>query len=155
MLLALLVAAFLISGTEPDEARLIGAVLNVAAVAAAFAATGLGSQRRPMVLLATSGVVAAAFVGSSSSSSAAASAGAPGQALLLVAILVAVVMRILRHEEVGGRDGADLPGHSGRQARLALWWSAPPARGRRSVGVVATVIGSGWPETVAPGRMSS
>lgn len=101
VLLGLLVASFLLTGIDGSRfSRLLGAGLTLAALASGFASTGLGKDRRRLVVLGGVAVGGAALVVAFEISHPAAAMGALGEAFVLGVVLSAVVARILRHTEV-------------------------------------------------------
>lgn len=100
VLLALLVLAFVLAPSIESAWTL--AVVSVAALASALAATGLWEERRRLVVAVGSiGVLGGVLIGVSPQSSTAASLGAVGQIVVLLVILVSVVRRVLEHDRVG------------------------------------------------------
>lgn len=100
-LLFFLLFAFLISGVgDTGWPKVAGSLANVASLIAGFTATSLGKNHRRFAVLVAIGVVSAVLVGFEEKSLPA-TIGAFGQAVVLVAILLAVVHRVLAHERVG------------------------------------------------------
>ena len=100
-LLFFLVFAFLISGvSDSGWPKVAGSIANVASLLAGFAATGMMANRRRTGVLIVIGSASAVLVGFEQTSVAAA-IGAFGQAVVLLAILVAVLRRVLAHDRVG------------------------------------------------------
>ena len=100
-LLFFLLVAFLLSGRSDDVwPTVTGAAANLLALAAGFAATGIGQHRRRVVVLAVLGVVGIVLVGAFDPESTWFGVGALMEAVLLGAVLAAVVRRVLTHEYV-------------------------------------------------------
>ncbi len=100
-LLFFLLFAFLISDSGVSGwPNVVGSAANVGALIAGFTATGLGDNRVRLGVLAAIGVASAVLVGFDEAAIPL-TIGAFGQAVVLVAILLAVVRRVLRHERVG------------------------------------------------------
>ncbi len=100
-LLFFLIFAFLISGvSDSGWPKVVGSGANVASLLAGFAATGMIAHRRRMAVLLVVGVASAVLVGFEQTSVLGA-IGAFGQAAVLMAILLAVVRRVLAHDRVG------------------------------------------------------
>ncbi len=100
-LLVFLLAAFLVSGvSDAGWVKFLGAGLNLAALLAGFAAAGLWSDRRRILILVTLVVVGAFLVGSFSEPNWISGVGALAQAFVLLALLLAVTRRVLGHERV-------------------------------------------------------
>ena len=100
-LLFFLLFAFLISDSGVSSwPNVVGSAANVGALVAGFTATGLGKNRLRLGVLAAIGVTSAVLVGFDEAAIPL-TIGAFGQAVVLVAILLAVVRRVLRHERVG------------------------------------------------------
>jgi len=100
-LLFFLLFAFLVSGlSEAGWPNVVGSVANVASLIAGFVATGLSANRRRLGVLVAIGIISAVLVGFQQETIPGA-IGALGQAIVLGAILLAVVRRVLAHEQVG------------------------------------------------------
>ena len=100
-LLFFLLFAFLISGSDGSGwPNVVGSLANVGSLIAGFTATGLAANRRRLGVLAAIGAASAVLVGFDEASIPA-TIGAFGQAIVLLAILLAVVRRVLSHERVG------------------------------------------------------
>jgi hypothetical protein len=101
-LLCFLLVSLLISGVSTRPwTTVVGAAANLGALLAGFAASGMWSNRRRMGILFAIGLLGSVAVGTFSQTSVAAGVGALGQALVLGAVLVAVVGRVVSHQEVG------------------------------------------------------
>lgn len=101
-LLFFLLASFIVSGaSDSGWPKVVGAMANIAALLAGFAATGLWHDRTRMISLLAIGIASAALVGGFEQTSAPSGLGAVGQAVVLGAILLAVLGRILSHDRVG------------------------------------------------------
>lgn len=100
-LLTFLLASFLLSGVSYSGwYRVVGASLNVAALLAGFAATELRNKRTQIGILITIGVLGTVLLGSFPPTSVQAAFGALAQVTVLGAVLLAVVRRVLTHEQV-------------------------------------------------------
>jgi hypothetical protein len=100
-LLFFLLFAFLISDSGVSSwPNVVGSAANVGALIAGFTATGLGENRLRLGVLAAIGVTSAVLVGFDEAAIPL-TIGAFGQAIVLIAILLAVVRRVLSHERVG------------------------------------------------------
>ncbi len=100
-LLVFLLASFLLSGVSSSGwYRVVGASLNIAALLAGFAATELWNKRTRIGILITIGVLGTVLLGSFPQTSFQAGIGALAQVIVLGAVLLAVVQRVLAHEEV-------------------------------------------------------
>jgi hypothetical protein len=99
LLLALLVGSFVALGSaENTWARLVAELLQVAALVVAFLSTGLLRSHRWLGMLAGVGIVAMALTGATNDVTA--GIGAIASAVVLMAVLVAVLDRVLRHRRV-------------------------------------------------------
>lgn len=100
-LLFFLLVAFLLSGRSDDVwPAVAGSAVNLMALGAGFAATGIGEHRRWIAVLAVFGVIGIVLVGAFDSESNWFGVGALIQVLLLGAILAAVVRQVLTHDYV-------------------------------------------------------
>lgn len=101
ILLALLATAFLITG-EGDVrwTRVVAASLNLAALAAGFLSAGIRRDRPRLAALAGIGLTGTVLVAVLPLEKAGAAIGGLCQVLVLGAVLVAVLKRVMSHEEV-------------------------------------------------------
>jgi hypothetical protein len=101
LLLGLLVATFLVTGVNDARwPRIIGAGLNVAVLWTGLLAAGVRWPRVQIGLVAVTGFVGTALVTAFPLSSVGAGIGALGQVAVLVAVLRAVIGRVLAHDRV-------------------------------------------------------
>jgi 4-amino-4-deoxy-L-arabinose transferase-like glycosyltransferase len=98
LVLLLLVASFIALGASTTWLRVLAGVLQLAALVVAFLATGLRVERRWVSVLATVGVVAIVLANVNRDVSN--GVGQLGLVVVLLAILVAVLARVLRHRQV-------------------------------------------------------
>lgn len=100
-LLLLLVGAFLITGVNDARwPRIVGAGLNVAVLWAGMLGAGVHWKRLETALAAFAGLIGVALVSVFSLTSEAAGIGALCQVAVLMAVLRAVIVRVLAHERV-------------------------------------------------------
>ena len=100
-LLVLLVAAFLVTGLDNGSGiRVLGTLLNMAALVVGVVATGLDEARPKVALVILVGLFGTGLVAAFPLTDLAGALGALSQAFLLFVLLVAVVRRILNHDSV-------------------------------------------------------
>ena len=101
LLLALLVAAFLLTGVgESHWTRIVGAGLNLAAVAAGFLAGGVRSGRIKFGLVALIGVTGVVLLSAFDPTTVAGGIGALCEAAVLSAVCGVVIRRVITMEKV-------------------------------------------------------
>lgn len=101
LLLALLVASFLLTGVDSSRlGRLVGAGLALAALAAGVASTDLGRDRRRLAVVGGVGAVGVVLLATFEITHPAAAVGALCVAAMLAVVLGAVIARVLGHVEV-------------------------------------------------------
>ena len=100
VLLILLVASFIALGSTDRWARALAALLQLAALVVAFLATRLARDHRVLAALSVSAVLSVLLTGVLDRSGVPAGIGEAASFVVLLAILVAVLDRVLRHRRV-------------------------------------------------------